>query len=499
MVRIIRAKRNLRIAALLAGFGWGASIASAQPPGTFTATGSMLNRRTEHTATLLPNGKVLIAGGISQFGQGISSAELYDPSTGGFSATGSMSETRISHTATLLPDGQVLIAGGYGNQGAAVASATGELYNPRTGTFTPTGQMSVPRFSHSATLLNSGKVLIAGGGGGDPYAKTATAELYDPVTGVFTPTGNMTAPRSQHFATLLADGRVLIVPGGDGDEDTGAELYDPMTQTFGLTGWGNPYQMIAATATLLTSGKVLVTLNPPECDILGMEAQSYDPAEGQFAPVSNPVSGLCRPSGTLLSDGMVLIASGWFAGPLAQIYDPASGAFSRTADMTTDRHDFTTTLLNDGTVLMSGGAHSVGNGLDLGSYMCCIPLASAELYHPATLKPAARLLSLSGDGIGAGAIQHAATYQVVSDQNPAVSGEIVIIYCTALIDGSVVPPQVSIGGRMAEVLFFGDAPGFPGLNQINVRVPGGIAPGPSVPVRLNYLGRPSNEVTIGVQ
>lgn len=154
------------------------------------------------------------------------------------------------------------------------------------------------------------------------------------------------------------------------------------------------------------------------------------------------------------------------------------------------RYGHTATLLKDGTVLIAGG-------LGVTTSPCGNSYPSiSELYSPNSVAPPPELLSVSGGSQGA--LLHAATHQLVSPDDPAVAGEALEVYCKGLIDGAVIPPQVAIGGQLAEVLFFGKAPGYDNLNQIDVRVPSGIAPGPEVPVRLNYLGRPSNAVTIGV-
>jgi hypothetical protein len=202
--------------------------------GKFSRTGSMAGIRYFHTATLLADGRVLIVGGRTA-GPGaglendVASAELYDPATGKFRSTGSMARPREGHTATLLPDGRVLVAGGF-----SITSANGdtpssaELYDPATGTFSPTGSMATGRIGHTATLLTNGLVLVAGGLTSDSKQSIGSAELYDPAKGSFSQIGNLLQKCGAVSANLLADGRVLLL-GSDtwASGPPSAELYNP--------------------------------------------------------------------------------------------------------------------------------------------------------------------------------------------------------------------------------------------------------------------------------
>jgi hypothetical protein len=173
---------------------------------------------------LLLNGKVLVAGGDSgSYGPGgvPTSAELYDPASGTWMATGSLANGRYSHTATLLSNGKVLVAGGYGSS----STTSAELYDPSSGTWTATGSLATARSLHTATPLPTGKVLVAGGYGSS--SDLATAELYDPASGNWTATGTLRAARQDHTATLLPNGKVLVAAGSDGGSFlASAELYE---------------------------------------------------------------------------------------------------------------------------------------------------------------------------------------------------------------------------------------------------------------------------------
>jgi hypothetical protein len=456
----------------------------AQTAGTFTATGSMTTPREMHTATLLFDGQVLLTGGYSiEFlaSTATNSAELYDLSRGTFAATGTMAAARYGHTATRLPDGRVLIAGGYDTKGYSLNSA--EIYDPATGAFTPSANMTTGRSLHTATLLQNGKVLIAGGVN-DPgsLGDLSTAELYDPASGTFTTTGTMNIGRAWHKATLMANGQVLIVPGSDGADYQSAELYDPVAGTFNTLSFVNPGNLVAATVNLLPSGRALTTLTVPECDVSARQTSLYNPAAAMFTAGANMTSPHCDSAGVQLSDGGVLIVGsiqdGVGPNPGADVYDAAVGTFSPAGPMVTAHNYHRATLLQSGDVLVTGGVS-----------------ATAELYHPPSALPAPVLLTVGA--AGQAAVLHAATQQLVSASNPAVTGEALEIFCTGLIEGSAIPPQVAIGGQMAQVLFFGDAPGYSGLNQVNVTMPGNVSGAASMV--LTYLERASNAVTANVQ
>ena len=273
--------------------------------GSFSPTGSMATARAHYAATLLNSGKVLVTGGLDTTGNPLATAEIYDPTAGTFSPTpGSMTIARASHTATLLNTGKVLVAG-WGN-------AIAELFDPATGMFTATGSMAAARVSHTATLLNNGKVLVTGGIGA-AMAVLTEAELYDPITGSFSPTlGSMATSRQWHTASLLAGGKVLVTGGldGTGQAIATAELFDPTNQTFTTTTGSMASARAFQTATVLKDGTVLVTGGDPPGAVVLATAELYDPTSQTFAPTGSMGTARASHTATLLDDGRVLITGG---------------------------------------------------------------------------------------------------------------------------------------------------------------------------------------------
>jgi len=360
--------------------------------GGFMLTGGMLSGRAYHTATRLKDGRVLIAGGMGKDGKTVRPAELYDPASGQFVPTGNMLQSRYDHTATLLTNGKVLLTGGNTTRAAANYLDTAELYDPASGTFSPTGkvtrlydieqdkffyegEMGVARSRHTATMLPDGKVLVAGGAGANGKTEAST-EIYDPASGQFATTATMISPRQGHRATLLHDGQVLISGGYDGDGHilATAELFDPATGRFLLTtaafatsGTAMSSGRREHTATLLADGQVLIAGGDDEHSAVNT-AELYNPTSGAFTCVGGLLDGPhgpCNPSmndyrdyamAVALPDGEVLVAGGYnfrmsaTRNPgaargrpfallgTAEIYNPASGTFTSTLTLLRARY-----------------------------------------------------------------------------------------------------------------------------------------------------------------
>jgi hypothetical protein len=352
----------------------------------------MYSARHDHTATRLLSGKVLLAGGLNSRGL-LDEADIYDPANSKFSSFEifdlskqafenkpiPMKEARHHHTATLLNNGWVLVAGGLNS---VSTSDTAELFDPATYSFSfTTGNMTSPRSSHTSSLLDSGEVLIAGGIDGNSY--TNKTELYDPISSQFRSTGAMVTPRAFHTATRLNNGQILIVGGYNGSYLDSAELYDPTTGTFTPTG-SMSTPRIKHTATLLRDGTVLIVGGMDASDFL-YSAEIYYPKMGVFlATTGNMSQRRSSHAAVMLDNGKVLIAGGddgisnqkdpnnnnfylfyddagdnkdntddpWddvISENTAELFDPLDGIFSLTTQgMSPRRSGHTATLLNKG-------------------------------------------------------------------------------------------------------------------------------------------------------
>ena len=415
----------------------------AATPFQWDFTGSLNNARYFDTATLLSDGRVLAAGGAGirpgTFPyQGLTSSELYDPVAGTWALTGSMNVARLVHTATLLPDGTVLVAGGWPNpQTHSGLLSSAEIYDPTTGIWTRINNMNVARGAHTATLLLNGKVLVVGSHG----TSANTSELYDPATGIWSFTGNTITPHyGYHTANLLPNGKVLVAGGFDSPSNVSAsaELYDPATGTWTATGSLNNARHDHR-STLLDNGTVLVEGGAPATGILA-SAEIYDPATGTWTLTGSLNSARWRHTETLLPNGKVLVAGGINRGgptASAEIYDPATGNWTVTGSLNNARFLDTATLLSNGLVLAAGGNTGYNNG-DI--------IATAELYDPGIgvinlLSAASRLthgtagtfdVNMPLAGTSGVEDRSATTYNAVfTFDQPVTSGEVSVVSGTA--------------------------------------------------------------------
>jgi hypothetical protein len=343
-------------------------VASAQ---LVTNTGSLAAARAAHTATLLADGRVLIAGGANET-ELASGVEVYDPSSGTFTGAGRLLSDRYFHTATLLGDGRVLFAGGANLNGI---TATAEIYDPKTRTATAVGNMHVARFGHVAAALKDGRVLIIGGLNENEGEPLASAEIFNPATGAFSVTGSMAFRREAAFtATTLSDGRVLIVGGAisgpEDDIDTSAEMFDPAKGTFASAGRTSIWRFVH-TATLLPNGSVLIAGG-----LVG-STEIFSPVTGSFAP-GGAISTRGNHSATLVGSSVILaggISASAFLDSI-EIYDIATNTSRSAGSLITARHRHTATALADGRVLIVAGIGSSSQSLGTAELFALKPPAA---------------------------------------------------------------------------------------------------------------------------
>lgn len=380
-----------------------ASVLAGATPVAFAGwqpVGQMNTSRSNHTATLVANGKVLVVGGYNSSTGSLASAEIYDSMTRTWSNVSSMSTVRTGHTATLLADGRVLVVGGNGLFGGSYL-ASAEAFAPSSQVWMTTAPMKTGRMYHTATKMNNGKVLVTGGWGTD--GNLSKSEVYDPVTEQWSDAAPMLSARVHHGAILLGNGKVLVCGGKNtGGISAKAEIYDPVVDQWSVAG-----DLVNAreshSLTMLPNGKVLAVCGENEQSGL-TSAELFDPGGGTFM-LTSPLSTL-RDShtSTLLANGRVLVTGGFNNGnpSVAEWYDPATALWTTIDPMSTSRESPTATLLPNGDVLVAGGKLNHTATLSSAELFSYLPVISS---HPANVvvyqgKTATFRVSATGDGLG---------------------------------------------------------------------------------------------------
>lgn len=336
---VVRSRAAVASAAAVAALGLGSAEAAAD----WSRGPDMLSARYGHTASLLPNGKALAAGGWG----GSGTSELYDPATNTWSSAGGLAEGRFRHTATLLSNGKVLVTGGVSADDQASQRTSAELYDPATNQWSPTGSMAVARWLHQATRLPDGRVIVTGGFGGATAA--SSAEIYDPASGTWSTAASMAADHTPHNATLLSNGKVLVTGGFGTSTATTAEVYDPAANAWSATG---PMMEVRqySSATALPDGRVLVAGGGPSTFEPKASTELYDPSTNAWSNGPGMTNLRNRHTATALPDGRVIVAPG-----ASEIFNPASGQWSPAGVVQTGQ-EHAAVLLADGRVLATGGS-----------------------------------------------------------------------------------------------------------------------------------------------
>ncbi|HET7719210.1 MAG TPA: kelch repeat-containing protein [Acidimicrobiales bacterium] len=393
----VKRRAALAIVTIIGFVGAGALQSPALAvEGSWAPTGSLKVPRLQATATLLDTGKVLVAGGRNfAFTAVHKSAELYDPLTEVFTLTGSMTDGRWSHTATKLANGKVLVAGGFtdptSSANAQPVLTSAELYDPATGTWTPTGSMTTRRALHIAQLLPNGKVLVAGGrtcNGPPPLAcnstfTTPTAEIYDPGTGAWTPAAGLNSSRTTTSAVLLASGKVLVPAGFPGGQAT-ADAYDPAANTWTPTGFLNAPRARQG-GMLLPDGTALVAAGSTGVAVVSSE--TYNPATNSWTLAGNVAQNRFNYFFTELPNGKVLIAGG-AGGPTAsttaEVFDPATRTWSSAGTIPTPHGSSSSNGNSTRMVLLTGTAAQCGQICGKALLVGDNAAGAAALYTPAS-------------------------------------------------------------------------------------------------------------------